>query len=111
MQLLLACCLMLFGETAVLADDSAKTFVEECNQEPFVEAMRKYSMGQCTGTIRTMMAVGPVLVPELRFCPGAAPTILGLAAMNQYVKAHPDALNEDRLIMLNMAFRDEWPCK
>jgi hypothetical protein len=101
---------MLFSETAGLADDTAKTFVEECN-EPFLEAMQKYSMGACTGTIRTMMAVGPVLIPELRFCPGDAVTIQGFAAMNTYVKAHPDVLNGDRLSMLTLAFRDKWPCK
>jgi len=42
--------------------------------------------------------------------------IFGMGAMNRYVKAHPEVLkpdtpNMDRLSMLILAFRDEWPCK
>lgn len=111
-QLFLACSLILFGKTAVLADGSAKTFVEECNEFFKLPIPLTHAIGECTGTIKTMIAIGPFLIPELRFCPGDfAPPINGLAAMNRYVREHPDVLNSDRLSMLTLAFRDEWPCK
>jgi hypothetical protein len=115
MRLLLAFCLVLFCETSGFAENNSKAFVEECS-DISVKGLRSYSMGQCFGVISTMMAVGPFLNEDMRFCPGNAPIIVGVGTMNQYTKAHPDLLKSDgpdgdRLYMLLSAFRERWPCK
>ena len=68
-------------------------------------------MGECITVIRTTLAFGPFLIPEMKFCPGMHPTILGMGVMNQYAKAHPELLKldgpeGDRLFMLLSAFRE-----
>jgi hypothetical protein len=115
MRLLLACCLILLSGTAGFAENTAKVFVEDCKFSS-ADDLRSYSMGHCIGVISTMMAVGPFLIEDMRFCPGNAPTIIGAGVMNQYVKAHPDLLKSDgpdgdRLFLLLSAFREKWPCK
>ncbi len=115
MRLILACCLILISETAGFAANTAKTFVEGCKVSS-VDDWRNYPMGECTGVIMTMMAVGPFLIQDMKFCPGNAPPIVGMGIMNQYAKAHPELLKSDgpdgeRLFMLLSAFREKWPCK
>jgi hypothetical protein len=115
MRFLLACCLVLFGETAALAENSSKAFVEDCKASSKDDWSRP-SLHHCYGVIGTMMAVGPFLTDDMRFCPTKEHTIFGVGVMNRYVKAHPDALNSDgrasdRIVMLILAFREEWPCK
>jgi len=115
MRLFLACCIILFSETAGFAENTSKTFVEECS-DLTSKGLQSYSMGHCLGVISTMMAVGPSLIQDMKFCPGNAPTMVGMGVMNQYAKAHPELLNSDgpdgtRLFMLSSAFREKWPCK
>jgi len=119
MRLFLACCLFLFSGTAGFAEKTVKTFVEECGDWSF-KGFESREMGECVGVITTMMILGPFLIQKMRFCPGepTPPPIVGFGAMNKYVRAHPNVLNsdgqyynDDRLIMLTLAFREEWPCK
>jgi hypothetical protein len=78
----------------------------------FAEEMKKYSTGQCVGIVRAMMHIGPFLISELRFCPpDMFGPILGLGALNRYLRSHPDALNDDPYVAMVLAFREEWPCK
>jgi hypothetical protein len=114
MRMLLACCLILIGATAGFAENDSKSFVEGCNDRS-LDGLRSYDMGQCIGVISTLMVVGPYLDQVTRFCPPAGRAIYGMGAMNKYTKAHPevlkpDAPHMDRLVMLIMAFREEWPC-
>lgn len=114
MRILLACCLILFSGAAGLAENDLKAFVDGCNS--FTKKSSSYAAGDCLGVIRTLMVVGPYLREDLKFCPDSGRAIFGMGAMNGYVKSHPgvldiDAPNMDRVSMLILAFREEWPCK
>jgi hypothetical protein len=115
MRIVLACCLILISGTAAIAENTAKTFIEACKTSS-VDDYRKYPMGECAGVVTTMMALGPYLLQDMKFCPGHAPPIVGMGVMNQYAKAHPELLKSDgpdgdRLFLLLSAFREKWPCK
>jgi hypothetical protein len=115
MRILLAVCILLFSAAAGSAE-TAKPFVEDCKAYP-PKFSRSYATGQsegrCFGAIKTMIAVGPFLTKDMKFCPGEATPIVGVGVVNRYVKAHPEVLNPDGdlLVMLVTAFREEWPCK
>jgi hypothetical protein len=113
-RLLLALCITLVCATVGLAENNSKEFVDGCNS--FRERPHSYETGDCLGAMRTLMVVGPYLREDLKFCPDSGRAIFGMAAMNGYVKAHPDVLkpdtpNMDRVSLLILAFREEWPCK
>jgi hypothetical protein len=105
------CLLLVLNNVAALPYDSTKSFLEDCKDFSF-EGMKKYSTGQCVGMVRAMMNVGPLLIPELRFCPpDPFGPVFGLGALNRYLKLHPEELNDDPYSTMTFAFRDEWPCK
>ena len=115
MRLLLAFCLIFFSETSGFAENTSKTFVEGCRGFS-VKDMPRFEMGECLGVVGTLMLVGPYLREDMKFCPDSGRPIFGVGAMNKYVKAHPDVMNPDapnmdRVSMLILAFREEWPCK
>jgi hypothetical protein len=116
MRTLLAVCLLLVSETTGFAEPT-KPLVDDCRAYP-PKFSRSYATGQsegrCLGVIKTMIAVGPFLTNDMKFCPGEAAPIVGVGVVNRYVKAHPEVLNpdgDDLLVMLMTAFREEWPCK
>lgn len=110
MRLFLACFLAIVAQVApALADDSTKGLLADCR--PPTESLPSSSFGVCVEVLRTFMAVGPYLIPPLRFCPGKSPAVLGLATLNAYVKTHPEALKQAQLDTMTLAFREKWPCK
>jgi hypothetical protein len=84
MRLLLTCCFLFVGESAVFASDpdhSASRFREKCDEmtrssfglNAKGEAEKYYagsSAGYCLGTLKAVMALGPYLASGLKFCPG-----------------------------------------
>jgi Rap1a immunity proteins len=111
MRLFLTICFLVATQTPVIAaDDSAQSFMETCKNFS-IDQMQKEEVGFCAGVVETMMAVGPVLMSDWRFCPGHAPVAEGYAAINKYVKDHPDALKRGRMDLLTLALKEEWPCE
>jgi hypothetical protein len=115
-RLLLAFCLILFCQTSGFAANNSEAFVEGCNDMSVEALLKKHGFAQCTAVIGTLLVLGPYLREDMKFCPPDTRPLFAKSAMNKYVKAHPyvldpDAPNMDRLIMLILAFREEWPCK
>lgn len=123
-RFLLASCLIIFCQTSGFAENDSKQFVDTCRKS--VNSIPEFNksnsteqrvdLAKCIAVIGTLLAVGPYLREDLKFCPDSTRPILGMAAMNKYAKAHPDVLKPeaptmDRLSMLILAFREEWPCK
>jgi hypothetical protein len=92
MRLFLACCLTIFSGTVGLAENNSKPFVESCN-DLSMKGFQRHEMTECIAIVSTLMVVGPYLREEVKFCPNRP--ILGMGAVNRYVKAHPDILKAD----------------
>jgi hypothetical protein len=89
--------------------DSAGNFIKRCHDWS-AEGFRKYDMGYCLGAVRTVMALGPNLSDEFRFCPDAPP-IGGIGVMSRHLRANSDRQNEKWLAVMVEAFHHKWPCK
>ena|SRR5579863_1997121 len=68
--------------------------------------------GICYGMITAMAFVGPILPPELTFCPPAGDTnAQDVRVVLHYIEQHPERRHEDIRLLAVEAFRSVWPCK
>jgi Rap1a immunity proteins len=110
-RILLVFCLLLFSKTTGFAE-ATKPLVDDCRANP-PKFRQSSANGRCLGVIESMMSIGPFLPKNMKFCPGAATPVFGVGVVNGYFKAHPEMLNPDGdlLVVLETAFREEWPCQ
>lgn len=70
-----------------------------------------YYIGDCAGTISTLVSVGRLLETQRRFCLPA--TVTDRQAMNvvvAFMDAHPQRLHEPTVVLAIDAMRASWPC-
>jgi hypothetical protein len=95
--------------------EMAKHYLALFSPPSSVEDLYKYSTGSsagyCLATLGTVMALGPFLAPDLKFCPPATCPVIGIGALSRYLNAHSDRLNDEKLSVMIQAFEEVWPCK
>jgi hypothetical protein len=86
-----------------------KAFAEgRPNAQPQLYGMAHY----CSGVVHGLVAVGPLLPANLKFCPPQASNPSQLArVVVQYIEAEPQRMHEDFRQLTLEAFHDAWPCK
>jgi hypothetical protein len=106
----LALLLLLASSPAAAADNTRTTkyFLDECGET--LQDWTSISVGFCVGSLSMLEAMGPHLVPELRFCSGPQTAFQLATTLRYYVRAHPEALDADHLKVMSAAFRERWPC-
>ena len=67
----------------------------------------------CRGTVETVVRVGPLLPPTLRFCPAdIADRQLPILIVVRYVERNPATNGEKPLYLVAIdALREVWPCR
>jgi hypothetical protein len=67
--------------------------------------------GVCIGVVRTALAVGALLPPDLKFCaPKGTTTDQGNRVLVKYMEDHPGETQDDIVGLALDAFRATWPC-
>jgi hypothetical protein len=68
--------------------------------------------GRCLGILATLSFVSRVLPDNLKFCqPGAATPEIMLQAVESFMTANPDAVEQDFRLIALAAMRSKWPCQ
>ncbi len=68
--------------------------------------------GGCAGMVGTLLAVGPKLSDDMKFCPPPGSNLpLGLKVFVKFLEDHPDRQEEPTITLALAAFREAWACK
>ena len=114
MRLLFICCFLICGPVAASAVDeslTAEAFAKRCDSSFDLKRINTYDAGYCAAAVRVLIGLGPYLSGELQVCPQNHVIINGMAVVSRYIRAHPEKLKDDYLVVMIDAFQHEWPCK
>jgi ATP-dependent DNA ligase len=83
---------------------SATSTKDELSEEPRM-------IGHCAGVIEALMVTSRLYSDGTKFCsPENASTSQGPKVLVKFLDEHPQALNEQAIILVLMAFKVAWPC-
>lgn len=112
---ILACALLLAGNTAVLAQDTGNQVIEGCrnflSSGPRTTLRDASDAGSCYGTVSAAVMYSKLYKDEIVFCaPNGYTMGQAVRIVLAYLEKHPEELHMPFAILALRALHVSWPC-